>query len=177
MSEAKRRGLVAPQRASGPRSWKSGVEREARAFLESHGLLLGVICETCGYVAGTNDDCEKCVKPPRPAVEDFYPGLPWPPPKPGVSIPVCESPAAMYSVYFGVSEWHLASPLPWLFFRPMRRERGRTFDTLAGDLEKLTLFRALNGDARRDAERIFQRMVTNLRGLAAREKACGGRTP
>jgi hypothetical protein len=71
-----------------------------------------------------------------------------------------------------MSQWHLASPLPWLFFRPMRRERGGTFDTLAGDMKKLTLFRALNGDARRDAERIFQRMATNLRELAAREWAC-----
>ncbi len=102
------------------------------------------------------------------------PRLVWPPPKPGVSIHIAESPIATYSIYFGLSEWHLASPLPWLFFRGSRREHGATFDTLVGDPEKLTVFRGLNAAARRDAERIFERMAAHLRHVAAKENANGG---
>jgi hypothetical protein len=95
--------------------------------------------------------------------------LPWPPPKPGISILIAKSPIAAYSIYFGMSEWHLVSPLPWFFFRPMRREHGKTFDALCGDMEKLTLFRGLNGDAKKQAQEIFTRLCRELRALAAKE--------
>jgi len=38
-------------------------------------------------------------------------------------------------------------------------------------MEKLTLFRGLNGDTRRDAEKIFARMAAYLRSLATKDGA------
>jgi hypothetical protein len=88
-----------------------------------------------------------------------------------VLIGVAESSLAVYCILFGYSEWHLVNPRPWLYFRPMRCLRGRTTGEPCGDMEKLTLFRGLNDDARRDAKKIFARMAAHLRKLAAKEEA------
>jgi hypothetical protein len=42
--------------ASVRRGRKSRIEEQTRAFLESQGLPV-IICEKCGHVAGTNEDC------------------------------------------------------------------------------------------------------------------------
>lgn len=59
MSDAERRGPVAPRPAKVRRGRRKKAEEEARAFLESQGIPVG-ICEACGHVAGTNADCEEC---------------------------------------------------------------------------------------------------------------------
>jgi len=48
---------VQPHRAR--RGRESKAEEKARALLKSQGLTVGV-CDTCGHVAGTNEDCEEC---------------------------------------------------------------------------------------------------------------------
>lgn len=95
--------------------------------------------------------------------------LPWPPPKQGALIQVAESSLAVYCILFGYSEWHLANPRPWLYFRPMRCLRGRTTAEACGGMEKLTLFRGLNGDARRKAGKIFALLAASVCELAAKE--------
>jgi hypothetical protein len=97
--------------------------------------------------------------------------LPWPPPRQGVLIRIAQSPVGVYCILFGYSEWHLVNPRPWLYFRPMRRLHGRTTAEPCGEMEKLTLFRGLNGDTRRDAEKIFARMAAHLRNLATKNGA------
>ena len=59
MTNTERRGPITPRTAGGSRGWKSRAEEQVRAFLESGGQS-ACICETCGHVAGTNDDCEEC---------------------------------------------------------------------------------------------------------------------
>jgi hypothetical protein len=98
--------------------------------------------------------------------------LVWPPPERGVHIAVCESPLASYSVVVGLSQWALVDSRPWIYFRPERRAEGRAFGDLCGEAERLTLFRGLNSHARRDAERIFERICARLRVLSEIE---GGR--
>jgi hypothetical protein len=95
--------------------------------------------------------------------------LPWPPARHGVTIPVCESPAALYSVVMGISEWHLTCPRPWIYFLPIRREHGHEFGERCGAVEKLTLFSGLNGSARVQAQMIFERLCMYLRRRAAKE--------
>ena len=99
------------------------------------------------------------------------PRLPWPVSERGVAIPVCESPIASYSLGVGLSRWNLVDPCPWIYFRPERREHGRAFGGLCGDVEKLTLFRGMNGSAHVQAEAIFSRLCGGLRKLAAKEGA------
>jgi len=89
----------------------------------------------------------------------------------GVLIHVAESLLAVYCVLFGYSQWHLVKPRPWLYFRPMKCLRGRTTGEPCGEVEKLTLFRGLDGDARHDAETIFARMAAHLSDLAAKDGA------
>lgn len=99
--------------------------------------------------------------------------LTWPPPNSGVHIAVCESPLASYSVVVGLpSNWALIDSSPWIYFRPERRIKGRAFGDLCGEAQRLTLFRGLNSHARRDAERIFERICAQLRALS--EKEAGG---
>lgn len=93
----------------------------------------------------------------------------WPPPNCGVHLAVCESPLASYSVVVGLSNWALVDPLAWIYFRPERRVKGRAFGDLCGETERLTLCRGLNPDARRDAQRIFERICARLRALAEKE--------
>jgi hypothetical protein len=86
-----------------------------------------------------------------------------------VLIRVAESTLGVYCILFGYSEWHLVNPSPWLYFRPMRRLCGRTTGEPCGEMEKLTLFRGLNSEARREAEKVFARLAATLCQLAAEE--------
>ena len=97
--------------------------------------------------------------------------LPWPPPKQSMLICVAESSLAVYCILFGYSEWRLVNPRPWLYFRPMRCLHGRTTGEPCGEMEKLTLFRGLSVEVRRDAEKLFARLAARLRELAAKEGA------
>jgi hypothetical protein len=97
--------------------------------------------------------------------------LPWPPPKTGALICVAESLLAVYCILFGYSEWYFVKPRPWLYFRPTKCLRVRTTGAPCGEMEKLTLFRGLNGDARHDAQTIFARVAADLRNLAAKDGA------
>jgi hypothetical protein len=95
--------------------------------------------------------------------------LVWPPPARGIHIAVCESPLANYTVVVGLSQWTLVDSRPWIYFRPERRAKGRAFGDSCGEAERLTLFRGLNSQARRDAERIFERICARLRALSEAE--------
>jgi hypothetical protein len=59
MTNAERHGPVTPRSAGGWRVRKSRAEEQTRTSLESEGQSV-CICETCGHVAGANDDCEEC---------------------------------------------------------------------------------------------------------------------
>jgi hypothetical protein len=97
------------------------------------------------------------------------PRFPWPPPLRGVLIPVCSSRFAGYSVGVGLSEWALVDVHPWIYFRPERHRKGEPFPKLCGEVERLTLFRGPDAEARRHAGEIFQRICARLREQAAKE--------
>lgn len=95
--------------------------------------------------------------------------LPWPHARQGVTVTICESQLAVYSVVIGLSEWHITCPRPWIYFLPTRRAHGREFGEPCGQSERLTLFRGVNGAARVQAQMIFGRMCADLRKFAAKE--------
>ena len=100
-----------------------------------------------------------------------FPRLPWPPPKQGIHITICESRHAVYALVRGVSEWHLTCPRPWIYCLPTRHAHGRDFSERCGEPERLTLFSGVNEAARVQAQAIFERLAAHLCAVAARDGA------